>query len=107
MANNTAAKGIMGNRNEGVAVSEVAGVIGGLLGGVVALAEGSTKTGAITGALVGAVAGYGMGAFLAPISNNLGTGTKILTGALSGSFGLSVSQVGALIGNSFSKVSDL
>lgn len=107
MANNTAAKGIMGNRNEGVAVSEVAGVIGGLVGGVVALAEGGTKTGAITGALVGAIAGYGMGSFLSPVSNNMGVGAKILTGAVSASFGLSVSQVGALIGNSFSKVSDL
>jgi hypothetical protein len=104
---NTEYKGIMGVRNDGVAVSEVCGVVGGLLGGVVAVAQGQSVGAGVVGAVAGAIGGYGMGTLLSPFSNHCGTGAKILTGAISASFGISCAQLGAMVGGSIGKVSGL
>lgn len=103
----TKQSGIMGSRNEGVAASEVCGVIGGILGGVMTVAEGGSVGAGIAGGIVGAIGGYGMGAFLSPISNHCGTSGKILTSAVSASFGISVGQLAGMVGNSIAKVSGL
>lgn len=87
---------LTGFRNEGLAVSEVAGVIGGLLGGACALSAGHSKGAAIGGALAGAVGGYALGTVMSPFSN-INTTTKVLTGITAGSFGVSVASLGAAI----------
>lgn len=85
-----------GTRDNGVAVSEVCGVIGGVLGGVLALSAGSSKMAAVGGAVAGAAGGYAMGNMLSPISD-ITTSTKILTGITAGCFGISVASIGAAI----------
>lgn len=94
-----------GVRNEGMAVSEIAGVVGGILGGCLALSAGGSKTAAVVGGLCGAAGGYAMGNLLGPISN-LTTSTKIVTGLTAGCFGISVASLGAAICDSFKALSD-
>ena len=103
----TAPKSFLGNKDQGVAMSEVCGVIGGVLGGVMTVAEGGSIGAGIGGAIVGAIGGYGMGSFLSPVSNHCGTSGKILTSAISASFGISVGQLAGMVGNSIAKVSNL
>lgn len=95
-SNSNARPSFRGTRDDGVAVSEVCGVLGGVLGGVLALSGGSSKMAAIGGAVAGAAGGYAMGNMLSPISN-LNTSTKILTGIASGCFGISVAGLGSAI----------
>jgi hypothetical protein len=90
---------ITGIRNEGLAVSEIAGVAGGILGGVCALSGGSSKGAALVGAAIGALGGYALGTVMGPISN-INTTTKVLTGITAASFGVSVASLGAAITDS-------
>jgi hypothetical protein len=90
------ATSILGERDKGLAVSEVAGVIGGLLGGACALSAGHSKGAAIGGAIAGAIGGYALGTVMSPFSN-VNTTTKVLTGITAGSFGVSVASLGAAI----------
>lgn len=95
-ANRARMTSLTGFRNEGLAVSEVAGVIGGLLGGACALSAGHSKGAAIGGAIAGAIGGYALGTVMSPFSN-VNTTTKVLTGITAGSFGVSVASLGAAI----------
>ena len=95
-----------GELDQGIAASEVCGVIGGILGGVMAMSESGSKAAGLAGAVVGGIGGYGMGTFLSPVSNHMGTGAKILTSAISASFGLSVGQLAGVVATSIGKLGD-
>jgi hypothetical protein len=90
-----------GVRNEGLAVSEVAGVLGGLIGGAAVYAQGGSPVAALAGAVCGGLGGYAAGNMMSPISN-LTTSTKILTGIGAGCFGISVAGLAASIVEAFS-----
>lgn len=102
---NKRAETIVGYRNKGLVVSEVAGVVGGILGGVCALSAGHSKGAAIGGAIAGAVGGYAIGNIIGPIAD-LSTGTKVLGGIFAGSFGISCATLGASIVDSLCALGD-
>lgn len=102
---NKRADNITGDRNKGLVVSEVAGVIGGILGGVCALSAGHSKGAAIGGAVAGVVGGYALGSMIGPVSN-FSTGSKVLTGIVAGSFGISCAALGASIVDSLCALGD-
>ena len=102
---NKRADNILGERDKGLVVSEVAGIVGGILGGVCALSAGYSKGAAIGGAVAGVVGGYALGNMIGPVSN-LTTGTKVLTGILAGSFGISCATLGASIVDSLCALGD-
>lgn len=87
-----------GAPKDSIALSEILGVVGGVAGGLMVYAETGNVTAGVCGAIAGGVGGWGMGNFVAPLCNEMGAGTKVLTSTLSIAFGISCAGLGGAIG---------
>jgi hypothetical protein len=85
-----AAKAFRGDRDDGVSVGQIAGVAGALIGAAASVSQGSSLASGIVGGLGGAVAGYAVGTLWGTAEIN--TTGKIISGTMSGLFGVAVSS---------------
>lgn len=83
-----AMKAFNGERDDGVRVGQIAGVAGAVVGAAASMAQGSSLASGIAGGLAGAVAGYAVGTLWGVAELN-STG-KIISGTMSGLFGVAV-----------------
>lgn len=93
-----------GKSADPISISEIMGVIGGVAGGLMVYAETGNVTAGVCGAVAGGVGGWGMGNMVAPLCNNLGAGSKVLTSTLSVAFGISCAGLGGAIGQAMSSL---
>jgi len=85
-----AMKSFYGDRNDGVSVGQVCGVVGAVVGAAACVSQGSSLGSGIAGGVAGAVAGYAVGTLWGVAELN-STG-KIISGTMSGLFGVAVAS---------------